>query len=344
MTQALGTTAAPVPVPSSRPVHRRRRILPNLFGIPFGIAGLAEAWKAAKSVLGTPHVVADSIDGVAAAAWFVVVVAYFGQGPRRFFEDLKDQTVGPFVSLAWICPMLLAASAAGYAFDAARVLVVVFLVTTIGVGGWMTGQWLAGEIGRDAIHPGYFLPTVAGGLVGGACAAEVHLHSVAEASFGIGMLCWILLGSLILNRLFLRPSLPPTLQPTLAIEVAPPVVGGVAYAQITSGAADTFAFALAGYAVLMALVQLRLLPLYLKLRYTPSFWAFTFSYAAGAADALNWLTAEHPPGTTAYAVLVVALITLFILAIAARTLLAAVRGELLPPPPRPEPATAVPTQ
>ena len=33
------------------------------------------------------------------------------------------------------------------------------------VGGWLTGQWITGGIDPDAVHPGYFLPTAAGGLM-----------------------------------------------------------------------------------------------------------------------------------------------------------------------------------
>ena len=46
----------------------------------------------------------------------------------------------------------------------------------------------------------------------------------------------------------------------------------------------------------MVLVQLRLLPLYLRLRFAPGFWAFTFSWCAVAILALHWIELEHPAG------------------------------------------------
>ena len=42
--------------------------------------------------------------------------------------------------------------------------------------------------------------------------------------FGYGMICWLILGSLIMGRLLFRPMLPAALVPTLAIEVAPAAV------------------------------------------------------------------------------------------------------------------------
>ena len=114
-----------------------------------------------------------------------------------------------------------------------------------------------------------YLPTVAGGFVGAYCAAAVHLHMVAEASFGIGIFCWMLVAALVLNRLMFRPALPPPLVPTLAIQLAPPVVAGLAYFGISGSKIDYVGAALGGYAVLMALVQLRLVPLYARLSEEP---------------------------------------------------------------------------
>ncbi|GER91951.1 hypothetical protein KDW_61130 [Dictyobacter vulcani] len=58
------------------------------------------------------------------------------------------------------------------------------------------------------------------------------------------------------------------------------------------------AYILAGYTVLMALVQLRLLTLYLKLRFSPGLWAFTFAYAATASYMLRWIHLQHFAGAT----------------------------------------------
>jgi tellurite resistance protein len=55
--------------------------------------------------------------------------------------------------------------------------------------------------------------------------------------------------ALVLNRLFFRQALPPALVPTLAIEVAPPVVGGLAWFAINGGKIDFVAAMLGGYAI-----------------------------------------------------------------------------------------------
>jgi tellurite resistance protein len=314
--------------------RRRRfpglRIPPNLFAIVLGIAGLAEAWHAAVPVLGRVQVVPDVLNVLDAALWLVLVGAYLAQGSRTVLADLRDPVLSPFVAASALTAMLLAAALADDAFAAGRVLVIVFLAVTIAIGGWLTGRWMIGGIGPDSVHPGYFLPTAAGGLIGANAAAQVHLHALAVASFGTGVICWVMLGSVIMNRLFTRPALPNALVPTMAIELGIPAVAGLAYFAVAGRTVSFVASALGGYAVLMALAQVRLIPVYRRLSFTPGAWSFAFAYAAAAADALVWLAIKKPPASAGYAIAVIALLTAFVSWIAFRTVALAVRGQLFP--------------
>jgi tellurite resistance protein len=315
---------------------RRQRLLgprvpPNLFGIALGIAGLALAWHAAVPLLGIPQTVPDALDVLAAVLWLVLVGAYLVQGPQIILADLRDPVLSPFVSASAITAMILAAAlAADAAAAAGRVLVIVFLAVTIAIGGWLTGQWMTGGIEPDSMHPGYLLPTAAGGLIGANAAVQVHLHALAEASFGIGVICWVLLSSMIMKRLFAGPALPSALVPTMAIELGVATVAGSAYFAVAGRTVSFMACALGGYAILMAVVQVRLIPVYRRLSFTPGFWSFAFAYAAAASDALGWLAISKPPGSTGYAIVVITLLTGFVAWITFRTVVLAVRGQLFP--------------
>jgi tellurite resistance protein len=102
---------------------------------------------------------------------------------------------------------------------------------------------------------------------------------------------------------------PPPLIPTLAIEVVPPAVGGIAYFEMTDGRTDAFACALGGYTILMVLVQLRFVLLYRRLSFIPGFWAFTFSYAAVATFAIKWMHLRRTPGSQGLTVSLLVLVT-----------------------------------
>ncbi len=322
----------------------RPRIPPNRFAVPLGLAGLATAWHAAGPKLGTSAAVPGAIDILAAAVLLVLGSLYAAQGPRRVLSDLRDPVQAPFVAVPSITAMMLATALASVAFTAGRTLVVIFFAVTIGIGAWLGGQWIAGDLDEASVHPGYYLPTVAGGLVGAITLSQVHLRGLAEATFGIGILSWVLLGSVVLNRLTSGKGLPVALRPVTAIEVAPPALAGVAWFALASHGSNLIAYAISGYLVLMTLVQVRLLPSYLKLHFSLGFWAFTFSYAIGITLALEWITRTNPPGATGYAIAAITAITVLIGAIAARTVIAVTRGQFAIPPGDglPSPRTPVP--
>lgn len=80
----------------------------------------------------------------------------------------------------------------------------------------------------------------------------------------------------------------------------------------------------------MVLVQVRMLPAFVKLRFGPGFWAFTFSWAATATDALQWIALGRPPGAAGYAIVIITAITAFVAVIAVRTVILIRRRQLLP--------------
>lgn len=310
----------------------------NLFGMAFGIAGLAGGWLTMSEFGHASQTVGDVLIALAGLTWLAVLIAYlrWALPHGRLVADLLDPIAGPFASLVVIVPMLVAAEGIyPHAHATGRVTFDVFLSLTVLLGGWFTGQWIYTPMNLDTFHPGYFLPTVAGGLVAAGGAAQVGQHRLAQTMFGLGIICWVIFGSVIMGRLLFRPLVPPALLPTYAIEVAPAAVASLAWFALNGGHVDSVAALLGGYGLLMVLAQLRLLPAYLRLRFMPSTWAFTFSWAAVATAGLRWLQALHPAGATAWQYLVLALITAFIAAIAIRTIIALARGQLLPAPAAP---------
>lgn len=299
------------------------RIPLNFFGMGFGLAGLATAWRIAVELGLAPHWVSDTLTAVATLVWAISCVLYLRYAlttRRAFIRDLQDMTAGPFASLALITPLLLVADGlAPYAHDLAVALTDIMAVAIVALGGWFTDVWMHGGVELDRLHPGYFLPTVAGGLVASASAAEVGQIRLAQVLLGLGLICWVIIGSMIMGRLIFRPPLPDALAPTMAIEIAPAAVASVAYLFSTGGRVDRFAAILAGYGLLMIAAQLPLLRRYLRLRFSLTTWAFTFSWAAVASTALFWIASGRPSDERIYSYLVLAAISLLIGGVAVRS-------------------------
>jgi tellurite resistance protein len=310
----------------------RARITPNLFGIAFGLAGLAECWDVAATTGGVPVWVGDISWSAAALVWAVLVVVYLrdARAHGSLGSELRDPVFAPFVVLVTIVPMLLGTTVAEHARITGVTVFAVAFFATVGLGGWLSGQWILSDIPLARWHPGYFLPTVAGGYLAATCCAQLGYDDLARVMFGYGTVCWLVLGSILLLRLFTQPLLPVSLLPTMAIEVAPPVVAGTSWFMINGGQVDGLALGLAGYSTLMVLVQLRLVEVYRTVPFGPGWWSFSFSYAAVFVNAIFWLSAENVPHRTAWTDVLLAVVTMAIAALAVRTGVALARGTFLP--------------
>ena len=90
-------------------VPARHRISANLFGIPLGFAGLAQCWTLADHLGTAPAWPGDVLWVITAGVWLLVATAYFGlhHRPLDLARELGDPTVGPFVAVSAIVPMLL---------------------------------------------------------------------------------------------------------------------------------------------------------------------------------------------------------------------------------------------
>ncbi len=107
---------------------------------------------------------------------------------------------------------------------------------------------------------------------------------------------WVVIATLLILRLSIRSPLPDALQPTMAIFLSPPTVCGLAWFSLSGDHVDAGAQVIAGVSGLFVLVQVALLPRYLRLPFSVGFWSFSFPAAALVSDAVMWLSIEHVGG------------------------------------------------
>jgi tellurite resistance protein len=300
----------------------------NLFAVAFGLAGLAQAWSTLMKFAHGPNWPANALWIVAALVWLITLVGYLTNvaAQRRWKTELSDPTFGPFTVLIVIVPMQLSVPLAGQARDAGEVVFWCAAALTVLVGAWISGGWIAldGDVRRW--HPGYYLPVTAGGLIAGGASAALGFTTLSHVLFGLGVGSFLLIGSIVSQRLFVVPALPLALLPTIAIELAPPVVAADTWFAINGGKVDIAAAILGGFSVLMVLIQLRLIPMYRRAPFGPAYWAFSFPAAAAVTCGVHWLAAEHVRGGTALGYVIVGLLTAGFALLAARTVIGLLNG------------------
>lgn len=310
----------------------RRRITPNLLAISFGVAGLAQTWTIAGRLASAPAVISEFLWLVAGGVWLVTLCLYgrwvlAGSTLRR---ELADHTFGPFVAIGPIVGMLLAGGLEPHFRTSGLALYAVSLAAALALAGHLLAVWTLDDLPATQWHPGYFLPSVGAPFIAAAEAASFGYAGLARLLFGLGIVSWVLVGGILLHHLLGQQRLPTTLLPTMAILIAPPIVASNAWFAINGGRGDGVALGLAGYAVLMAIVQLGLIPTYRTVPFGPGWWSFSFPCAATTGNAIAWLAAEHVDSHHVLAYVLLATSTAFIGYLATRTARALVRRDFLP--------------
>jgi tellurite resistance protein len=259
------------------------------FGIVLGLAGLGGAWRLAHQVWQLPALIGASIVFLAAVVWAVLVVLFALKWLLAREEALKE-VAHPvqccFIGLVGVTTMLIAGGLLPYSRIVADVLFAIGAAYTLLFAVWRTGGLWQGDRQDAMTTPVLYLPTVAGSFVTAAIASALGYQDWGQLFLGVGVFAWLATESVLLHRMF-TVTLPPPLRPALGIQLAPPAVGAVAYLSVTQGPPDIVVHMLLGYAILQALILLRLLPWILKEPFSPSYWAFTFGATALAAAPLR---------------------------------------------------------
>lgn len=306
------------------------RIPLGTLGIPLGLAGLAGAWGAISEYLGVPGAISEVVWIAAAVSWIWLIIAHTVRGARsneRLIDQLRHPAQGPLAALVPVVGMLLGAHLHVYWVAGGLVLTIASIVAAALYGGWMLSFWLSGNLKLESVHGGYFVPLVSAGLVAAIAAEEINLVPLAIASLAVGAFFWVVVFTLLFARMAFRSELPAPLLPSLAIIVAPPAVAGMGWFALSGEVGGPVGLSLAGLTAVFALVQLALVPRFLKLPFSLGFWSFTFPYAATVSYAADWLNATRPAGWEAIIVALVSVVTLFILTIAARSIILVARAR-----------------
>jgi tellurite resistance protein len=293
----------------------------GLFAIPLGIAGLGGVWQALRTTLGAPAWPAEALFGVSTGIWIALTVAYLARGIRRsgsFTADRKHPIYGPFAAYIPIIGILIFSHYEQYLRSPARGAVLVCVAALAVVAAQLLAHWLCGNLPQAAVHPGYFLPAVAGAFIASIGLSFSGWHHASESAFGIGVFFWLIIGALIFGRLFGAP-LPDALKPTLSVLVSAPATAGIAWVLIAGGRLDAGEYVLLGILFMMLAVQVVFFGEYRKLAFTTNFWTFTFPVAASANLIIRWLTAEAFPLWRVWSWTLAGISTAFVITVAAAT-------------------------
>lgn len=316
----------------------------SFFSMVLGLAGLGTDWRAATKLWGLPAWVGEAVMAVATAVWGLLVVFYALKWLRRGAEaraEIEHPIQCCFVALLPVTAMLVGMAVLPHARPVAVVLCCLGSLGALLFGAWRHGGLWRGGRSVNATTPVLYLPTVAASLVSAMAASALGWPELGQLFFGAGVLGWLALESVIVGRLLTGDEMPQALRPTLGIQPAPPAVALLAYTTITTGPPDLVAHGLLGYALVQAFTVLRLMP-WIRQPFTPGYWAFTFGATAIASATMRFAARGDDRVFTLLALPLFVVANLVVVGLAIATVVALLRGRLLPAAVAPA-AAAAPT-
>lgn len=295
----------------------------NTFGISFGLSGLSGTWSEASRSLGAPPAIADVLWAVAGLAWVVTIAVYLRRRSRwaQIRDDLHHPVLGPFAALVPVTGMLLGGHLHALWPITGSIVVGLMVAISAAFGAWFVAQLLISPRGFPVVHGGYFLPTVAAGLISAQSLATIGADDLVGAFFGVGILFWLFMGALVVTRAVAGPELPGGLLPSLAIFAAPPAVAGNAWWVMTGGVADHLTTFFAGTMTALIAPILFLFPRFRAQTFSVGFWAFTFTTSASGTFALRLLDQSRTLAADAASWTLLGIVNAVIVGIAARTIM-----------------------
>ena len=319
---------------AAAPATRALEYLPvGLFGSVMGLSGLSNAWALAHVEFGFPEAISKWIGLIAAAAFVVLACSYLAKwvsAPDAVRAEFVHPIASSLFATILVSLLLLPIIVAPVSLMLGRLLWGIGAAGILAFAWLMVSRWLSDQQQVAHSSPAWLLPVV--GVLNLPIAMPAlgleHLHGLMVLGLAIGLFFAVPLFTMIVSRLVFEPALPPALQPTLMILMAPFAVGTSTYIA-TTGQVDLFAESLYWLTLFMlAVLAGRLRYLARCCPFKMSWWAVSFPLAAAAIAALRIAGAEPGVVSSAIALALLALATVVILGLLARTVLGIARGEL----------------
>ncbi len=325
----MNTTLAPAAQ------HGRLEHMPvSLFSTVMGLAGTTVALEKAEHLWGWSIAPSSYLLAFAAMVYALIVFAYlakFALHRQHVIDEFNNPIRMSFFPTMSIGMLLLSIAAMSRYPEISLYLWAIgssvqLLFTLVILSNWIHQD----KFQVQHSNPAWFIPIV-GNILVPIAGVPMGFPEVSWFYFSVGIMMWIPLLAVLLNRFFFHPMLPGKLLPTLFILLAPPAVGFISWVKLHNGALDDAARIFYYFALFTTMLLFSQMKHFVKLTFTLPWWAYSFPMAAMTIASTIML---EKVGGTFFAVLVPVLMTLLVLLVSMltiRTLLAMKRGQICVP-------------
>jgi len=294
----------------------------QLFAIIMGLSGFAIVFAKAYHILDFSYWFYAFILFIDTLLFLVIFTSYMlkiATYPKAVMQEINHPIKSSF--MASISVSFLLISIAYYDFAPTLSIILWFIAAPLQLFFTLLviKYWISNDLEVVHSNPAWFIPIVGNVLVPvvGVEAAPIY---VSLFFFSLGMFFWIVLFTIMMNRIIFHNPLAKKLVPTFFIFIAPPAVGFISYLKITDGSIDMFSIFLYSIALFTLLLLLFMLRMYDVKMFFISWWAYTFPLAAITIATLLMHNIYHSTFTYLASLSLIAFLTIVVGYVALKTI------------------------
>jgi tellurite resistance protein len=269
---------------NSTATHSRLEHMPiSLFATVMGLSGLTIATQKAAHLWSWGDLPALALTALTSLVYLLLLTAYTLKW-LKYPEAVKHEFHHPirlsFFPASSIGMILLSIVYLPYQSDVAFYLWAVgasvqLLFTLVILSNWIHHD----RFQIQHSNPAWFIPIV-GNILVPIAGVELGFVEVSWFFYSIGLMMWLPLLAVLLNRFFFHPMMPAKLLPTLFILIAPPAVGFLSWMKLHDGNLDDVARIFYYFALFTTLLLVSQYKFFVKLDFALPWWAYSFPIAA----------------------------------------------------------------
>jgi tellurite resistance protein len=293
-----------------------------MFAIIMGLSGLTLVYKRMSEMLFFPSIVVTVMTIITTVLFFTILYFYILKLIKHK-NEVKKEFSHPirinFFAASSISTLILSMIYRNDIDLAAQIFFFVGACLHIFFTFYTIKYWINNNLEMQHSNPAWFIPIV-GNLIVPIAGKGFVDDSVLYFYFSIGIFFWIILFSIILNRIIFHNQFAPKFMPTLFILIAPPAIGFISYIKL-SGHLDFFAQILFNLGLFFTILVFVMYKNFINIKFFISWWAFTFPMAAiTLATVLMYdLTHKNFYGILAYVLMTIT--TIIIILVARQTII-----------------------
>lgn len=251
-----------------------------MFAIVMGLSGLSLVLLKAHAVLNLSAILGNVVSFLAVIV-FVVILGTYALKIIKYTQMVKDELAHPvrinFFAAISISFILISMIVKNINENVAFVLFIMGALLHLFFTFYTLRFWITQNVEILHSNPAWFIPIVGNLIVpiGGVGFVD---NAILLFYFSVGIFFWIIMLSIILNRIIFHHQFAQKFMPTLFILIAPPSIGLLSYFKLT-GSLDMFAHILFNLGLFFTLLLIFMYQSFLHIKFFISWWAFTFPLA-----------------------------------------------------------------